>query len=44
MNGLVHRSSHNKEESSVTVAMQRITLLGPGYADSTLHLHTRLLW
>ncbi|KAM9774277.1 katanin-interacting protein isoform 2-T2 [Syngnathus typhle] len=28
MNGLVHRSSSNKEESSVNVAMQRITLMG----------------
>ncbi|XP_056286529.1 katanin-interacting protein isoform X2 [Pseudoliparis swirei] len=36
MNGLVHRSSHNKEESSVTVAMQRITLLGPGQQQKLL--------
>ncbi|XP_077358745.1 katanin-interacting protein isoform X2 [Festucalex cinctus] len=28
MNGLVHRNSSDKEESRVTVAMQRITLMG----------------
>lgn len=33
MNGLVRHSSHDKDENSVTLAMQRITLMGPGYAD-----------
>ncbi|XP_068439224.1 katanin-interacting protein isoform X1 [Clinocottus analis] len=36
MNGLVHRNSHNKDESSVTVAMQRITLMGPGQQEKLL--------
>ncbi|XP_038585886.1 katanin-interacting protein isoform X1 [Micropterus salmoides] len=29
MNGLVHHNSHGKDENSVTLAMQRITLMGP---------------
>lgn len=33
MNGLVRHNSHDKDENSVTLAMQRITLMGPGYAD-----------
>ncbi|XP_059180737.1 katanin-interacting protein [Centropristis striata] len=36
MNGLVHRNSHNKDENSVTVAMQRITLMGPGQQQKLL--------
>lgn len=28
MNGLMHGNSSDKEDSSVTVAMQRITLMG----------------
>ncbi|XP_029383143.1 protein KIAA0556 isoform X2 [Echeneis naucrates] len=29
INGLVHQNTHDKNESSVTLAMQRITLMGP---------------
>ncbi|XP_039990940.1 katanin-interacting protein isoform X1 [Xiphias gladius] len=29
INGLVHHNSHDKNESSVSLAMQRITLMGP---------------
>nr|XP_020461816.1 protein KIAA0556 homolog isoform X2 [Monopterus albus] len=29
MNGLVHHSAHDKDENGVTLAMQRITLMGP---------------
>ncbi|XP_050922117.1 katanin-interacting protein isoform X2 [Lates calcarifer] len=29
INGLVHHNTHDKNESSVTLAMQRITLMGP---------------
>ncbi|XP_029978131.1 protein KIAA0556 isoform X2 [Sphaeramia orbicularis] len=29
MNGLVHNSTHDKHDSSVSLAMQRITLMGP---------------
>ncbi|XP_047464632.1 katanin-interacting protein isoform X2 [Mugil cephalus] len=29
MNGLVHHSSHDKDDNNVTLAMQRITLMGP---------------
>ncbi|XP_053197195.1 katanin-interacting protein isoform X1 [Scomber japonicus] len=29
MNGLVHHNTHDKDENSVSVAMQKITLMGP---------------
>ncbi|KAM7381856.1 hypothetical protein PAMA_012625 [Pampus argenteus] len=29
MNGLLHHNTHDKEENSVTLAMQRITVMGP---------------
>lgn len=31
MNGSVHHNNHDKDENSVTLAMQRITLMGPRY-------------
>ncbi len=40
INGLVHHSSHDKDENSVTLAMQRITLMGPRYAERTCFLKT----
>ncbi|XP_074475318.1 katanin-interacting protein isoform X1 [Sebastes fasciatus] len=36
MNGLAHHNSHDKDENSVTVAMQRITLMGPGQQQKLL--------
>lgn len=33
MNGSVHHNSHDKDENSVTLAMQRITLMGPRYTN-----------
>ncbi|XP_042364417.1 katanin-interacting protein isoform X2 [Plectropomus leopardus] len=36
MNGLVRHNSHDKDENSVTVAMQRITLMGPGQQQKLL--------
>ncbi|XP_029312207.1 protein KIAA0556 isoform X3 [Cottoperca gobio] len=42
-NGSAHHNSHDKDENSVTVAMQRITLMGPGYADRIWHLDTQIL-
>ncbi|XP_034413833.1 protein KIAA0556 isoform X2 [Cyclopterus lumpus] len=36
MNGLVNLNSHNEDESNVTVAMQRITLMGPGQQQKLL--------
>lgn len=44
MNGLVNHNIHNKDENSVTVAMQRITLMGPKYADRIWHLNTQILY
>lgn len=42
MNGLVHHT-HDKDENSVTLAMQRITLMGPRYTDRIWHLNTQIL-
>ncbi|XP_030256065.1 protein KIAA0556 isoform X2 [Sparus aurata] len=36
MNGLVRHNSHDKDENSVTLAMQRITLMGPGQQQKLL--------
>ncbi|XP_033467929.1 katanin-interacting protein isoform X2 [Epinephelus lanceolatus] len=36
MNGLVRHNSHDKDENGVTVAMQRITLMGPGQQHKLL--------
>lgn len=44
MNGLVHHNSHGKDENSVTLAMQRITLMGPRYADRIWHIKTHILY
>lgn len=41
MNGLVHHNSHDKDENSVNLAMQRITLMGPRYAD---RINTQILY
>lgn len=40
MNGLVHHNSHEKDDNSVTMAMQRITLMAPRYADRIWLLNT----
>lgn len=37
MNGLVHHNTHVKDENNVSVAMHRITLMGPRYTDIKLH-------
>ena len=34
MNGLKHHNTHDKDESNVTLAMQRITLMGARYVDT----------
>ncbi|XP_032359148.1 protein KIAA0556 isoform X1 [Etheostoma spectabile] len=36
MNGLAHHNSHDEDGNSVTVAMQRITLMGPGQQQKLL--------
>ncbi|XP_026034659.1 protein KIAA0556 isoform X3 [Astatotilapia calliptera] len=36
MNGLVHYNTHNKDDNNVTLAMQRITLMGPSQQQKLL--------
>ncbi|XP_076615806.1 katanin-interacting protein isoform X1 [Chaetodon auriga] len=42
MNGLVHHNSHDKDENNVTLAMQRITLMGPRQQQKLLQALEKL--
>lgn len=44
MNGSVHHNSHDKDGNSVTLAMQRITLMGPRYTNKILLLNTQIVY